>query len=159
MASKVAADNTIDPRVMLSVINAVKRGDFSVRLPAKWTGNAGKVASALNDVIESNQRLERKLRKLGRHVGKGRPQRKSDCRLRCGRHVSADLDSSQRSDRRPGSSPTPRWRGSTALSRTAICRRRCRWRFNKRRAARPVPQLPPKLSILWSISCAHSAPR
>ena len=70
MASKVAADNTIDPRVMLSVINAVKRGDFSVRLPAKWTGNAGKVASALNDVIESNQRLERELRKLGRHVGK-----------------------------------------------------------------------------------------
>ena len=70
MASKVAADNAIDPRVMLSVINAVKRGDFSVRLPAKWTGNAGKVASALNDVIESNQRLERELRKLGRHVGK-----------------------------------------------------------------------------------------
>jgi HAMP domain-containing protein/signal transduction histidine kinase/DNA-binding response OmpR family regulator len=70
MTSKVVANNTIDPRVMLSVVSAVKRGDFSARLPATWTGNAGKVASALNDVIESNQRLERELRKLGRHVGK-----------------------------------------------------------------------------------------
>jgi HAMP domain-containing protein/signal transduction histidine kinase/DNA-binding response OmpR family regulator len=55
---------------MLSVVTAVKRGDFSARLPATWTGNAGKVASALNDVIESNQRLERELRKLGRRIGK-----------------------------------------------------------------------------------------
>ncbi|HEY8815531.1 MAG TPA: HAMP domain-containing protein [Candidatus Dormibacteraeota bacterium] len=70
MPSKVAAKNEIDPRVMLRVVTAVRRGDFSARLPATWTGNAGKVASALNDVIESNQRLERELRKLGRHIGK-----------------------------------------------------------------------------------------
>jgi HAMP domain-containing protein/signal transduction histidine kinase/CheY-like chemotaxis protein len=70
MPSKVVVEKEIDPRVMLSVVTAVKRGDFSARLPASWTGNAGKVASALNDVIESNQRLERELRKLGRHVGK-----------------------------------------------------------------------------------------
>src|ERR1700675_1516168 len=69
-AAKVVATNVIDPRVMLSVLTAVKRGDFSARLPATWTGTAGKVASALNDVIESNQRLERELRKLGHHVGK-----------------------------------------------------------------------------------------
>ena len=70
MPSKVVADNEIDPRVLLSVVTAVKRGDFSARLPATWTGTAGRVASALNDIIESNQRLERELRKLGRHVGK-----------------------------------------------------------------------------------------
>src|SRR5258708_7017771 len=70
MASKVAAKSRMAPRVMLNVVTAVKRGDFSARLPATWTGNAGKVASALNDVIETNQRLERELRKLGRHVGK-----------------------------------------------------------------------------------------
>src|SRR5579863_9965875 len=70
MPRKVLANNEIDPRVMLNVVTAVKRGDFSARLPANWTGNAGKVASALNDVIESNQRLERELRKLGRHVVK-----------------------------------------------------------------------------------------
>jgi HAMP domain-containing protein/signal transduction histidine kinase/DNA-binding response OmpR family regulator len=70
MATKVVANNVVDPRVMVSVLNAVKRGDFSARLPATWTGPAGKVASALNDIVESNQRLERELRKLGKHVGK-----------------------------------------------------------------------------------------
>src|ERR1700693_5696866 len=70
MATRVVATSVVDPRVVIGALTAVKRGDFSARLPASWTGNAGKVASALNDVIESNQRLERELRKLGHHVGK-----------------------------------------------------------------------------------------
>src|SRR6476660_4845234 len=70
MATKVAAADTIDSRVALNVLTAVKRGDFTARMPATWTGNAGKVASALNDVIESNQRLEREIRRLSRRVGK-----------------------------------------------------------------------------------------
>jgi HAMP domain-containing protein/signal transduction histidine kinase/CheY-like chemotaxis protein len=70
MATKVAATETIDSRVALNVLTAVKRGDFTARMPATWTGNAGKVASALNDVIESNQRLEREIRRLSRRVGK-----------------------------------------------------------------------------------------
>ena len=61
MATKVAAKDTIDNRVALGVLTAVKRGDFSARMPANWTGGAGKVASALNDIIESNQRLEREI--------------------------------------------------------------------------------------------------
>jgi HAMP domain-containing protein len=69
-ATKVAATNVVDPMVIVSVLTAVKRGDFSVRLPATWTGSAGKVASALNDTIESNQRLERELKRLSKHVGK-----------------------------------------------------------------------------------------
>src|SRR5487761_520634 len=70
MATKVAATDTIDSRVALGVLAAVKRGDFSARMPANWTGGAGKVASALNDVIESNQRLEREIRRLSKRVGK-----------------------------------------------------------------------------------------
>jgi signal transduction histidine kinase/CheY-like chemotaxis protein/HAMP domain-containing protein len=70
MATRVVADNVVDPRVMIKVLAAVKHGDFSARLPATWTGSAGKVAGALNDIIESNQRLERELRKLSKHVGK-----------------------------------------------------------------------------------------
>src|ERR1700704_6202910 len=70
MATKVAARDSIDGRVALNVLTAVKRGDFSVRMPSTWTGNAGKVASALNDVIESNQRLEREIRRLSKRVGK-----------------------------------------------------------------------------------------
>src|SRR5262245_55559235 len=60
----------VDPRVTLNVLAAVKRGDFSARMPASWTGQAGRVAAALNEIIESNQRLERELQRLGRRVGK-----------------------------------------------------------------------------------------
>jgi signal transduction histidine kinase/HAMP domain-containing protein len=70
MATRQLATDTIEPRVMLSVLTAVKRGDFSARLPADWTGSAGKVAAALNELIESNQRLERVLQRLGKRVGK-----------------------------------------------------------------------------------------
>ena len=69
MATKVTT-NDIDTRVALNVLTAVKRGDFSVRMPSNWTGNAGKVASSLNDVIASNQRLEREIRRLSTRVGK-----------------------------------------------------------------------------------------
>src|SRR3981081_4870853 len=70
MATKVAATDSIDSRVALHVLTAVKRGDFSVRMPSTWTGAAGKVASSLNDIIESNQRLEREIRRLSKRVGK-----------------------------------------------------------------------------------------
>ena len=55
---------------MLRVLTAVKRGDFSVRVPVTSTGQAAKVATAINDIIESNQRLERELRRLSKRVGK-----------------------------------------------------------------------------------------
>src|SRR5713226_7731537 len=70
MASKALPENTTDPRVMLRVLTAVKRGDFSVRMPVTSTGQAAKVATAINDIIESNQRLERELRRLSKRVGK-----------------------------------------------------------------------------------------
>ena len=70
MASKALATENTDPRVMLRVLTAVRRGDFTVRMPVTSTGPAGKVATAINDIIESNQRLERELRRLGKRVGK-----------------------------------------------------------------------------------------
>jgi len=60
----------IDSKVTLQVLAAVQRGDFSVRMPSGWSGQAGKVAAALNSIIESNERLEREIRRLSRHVGK-----------------------------------------------------------------------------------------
>jgi len=60
----------IDDKVALRVLTAVHRGDFTVRMPADWSGSAGKVAAAINDIIEANQRLEREVRRLSRHAGK-----------------------------------------------------------------------------------------
>src|SRR5579864_3797933 len=62
--------DTIDARVALSVLTAVNRGDFTVRMPAARTGSAAKVAAALNEIIESNQRLDREIRRLSKRVGK-----------------------------------------------------------------------------------------
>src|SRR3989442_1009233 len=72
MAGKALATATesTDHRVMLRVLTAVKRGDFTLRMPLTSTGPAGKVAIAINDIIESNQRLERELKRLSKHVGK-----------------------------------------------------------------------------------------
>ena len=69
MATRVTTSD-IDARVALNVLTAVKKGDFSVRMPSNWSGNAGKVASSMNDIIESNQRLEREIRRLSKRVGK-----------------------------------------------------------------------------------------
>src|SRR5262249_34136218 len=56
--------------MLLHALIALKKGDFSVRLPQDWTGVAGKVADTLNDVIELNERMAKELERLSRVVGK-----------------------------------------------------------------------------------------
>ena len=79
MATKTAAKKTgqhangadaIDNATMLRVLAAVHRGDFSVRMPAGTSTSSRKVAAALNAVIESNQSLEREIRRFRRSIGK-----------------------------------------------------------------------------------------
>jgi HAMP domain-containing protein/signal transduction histidine kinase/DNA-binding response OmpR family regulator len=61
---------TLDASAVLTALNALKKGDFTVRLPLEWTGTAGKVADAFNDAVELNQRMARELDRLSRIVGK-----------------------------------------------------------------------------------------
>jgi HAMP domain-containing protein/signal transduction histidine kinase/DNA-binding response OmpR family regulator len=70
MVASLETNSSIDLPVLLNAMNALKRGDFSVRLPSDWTGVAGKVADAFNDVIELNEHMARELERLGRVVGK-----------------------------------------------------------------------------------------
>src|SRR5690242_17019821 len=60
----------LDGESLLRVLNAVQHGDFTARMPVEGRGSAARVATALNSIIESNQRLEREIRRLSRHVGK-----------------------------------------------------------------------------------------
>src|SRR5260221_470224 len=55
---------------LLGALSALKRGDSSVRLPLKWSGLAGKVADAFNDVVELNERMSEELTRLNKTVGK-----------------------------------------------------------------------------------------
>src|SRR5215470_18019433 len=48
-----AADE-IDHVALLTALKSLTKGDFSVRLPMSWTGMAGKVADAFNDMVEMN---------------------------------------------------------------------------------------------------------
>src|SRR5881409_198511 len=63
-------ENQIDLKQFLNALIAFKRGNFSVRLPADWTGLAGKVADTFNEVIAINERMSRELERIGRVVGK-----------------------------------------------------------------------------------------
>src|SRR5688572_25414956 len=56
--------------VLLSALTALKKGQPGVRLPVEWTGVAGKVADAFNEVVELNERMASELNRLGRVVGK-----------------------------------------------------------------------------------------
>ncbi|MGH7344061.1 MAG: HAMP domain-containing protein, partial [Candidatus Rokuibacteriota bacterium] len=69
MARVVQASTSVDLPRFLSALKAVRRGDFSVRLPDHWTGVAGKVADTFNDVVEMNQRLASELERLRVAIG------------------------------------------------------------------------------------------
>src|ERR1700683_3235867 len=55
---------------VLMALNALKRGNASIRLPGEWTGLAGKIAEVFNDVVEQNQALHEEVARLSRVVGR-----------------------------------------------------------------------------------------
>ncbi len=55
---------------LLTALTALKKGKSGVRLPQDWTGVAGKVADAFNDVVELNERMAQDMERLRRVVGK-----------------------------------------------------------------------------------------
>ncbi len=65
-----SAPHTLDATALLHALTALKKGDFTVRLPVDWTGLHGKVADTFNEVVELNQRMAHELDRLSRVVGK-----------------------------------------------------------------------------------------
>jgi signal transduction histidine kinase/HAMP domain-containing protein/DNA-binding response OmpR family regulator len=65
-----AAEEEIDVTTLLTALRALRKGDFSARLPVKWLGLAGKVADTFNEIVEMNERLASELERLNRVVGK-----------------------------------------------------------------------------------------
>src|ERR1051325_4523303 len=70
MSTQQATTSSLDTRQLLKTLVALKKGDFSVRLPDDWTGVAGKIADTLNEVIELHDRLTKELERVSRVVGK-----------------------------------------------------------------------------------------
>src|SRR6202050_2399499 len=59
-----------DANTLLNTLIAFKRGDFSVRMPVDQTDLEGKIADALNDVLEINQKMVSEFERISRAVGK-----------------------------------------------------------------------------------------
>src|SRR5437667_12254538 len=70
MANQETTSNSLDLKRLLSVLTALKRGEFSTRLPDDFTGIDGKIADTLNAVIEINERMSKELDRISRVVGK-----------------------------------------------------------------------------------------
>src|SRR6185312_16143669 len=63
-------DTDVNMRKLLRALQAVRDGDFTVRLPGDQTGIAGKVADTFNEIVIANQRMFRELERAGQTVGK-----------------------------------------------------------------------------------------
>src|SRR5215207_6883604 len=59
-----------DMREILRALTALKKGDFSVRLPVHWLSTSGKVADVFNEVAELMEDSTADLNRINRVVGK-----------------------------------------------------------------------------------------
>src|SRR3984885_1470956 len=59
-----------DLHELLHAMQAMRLGDFSVRLPDDHTGLAGKIADIFNEIIAANERMAHQLEQVGQIVGR-----------------------------------------------------------------------------------------
>jgi HAMP domain-containing protein/CheY-like chemotaxis protein/signal transduction histidine kinase len=69
-ASKETGDISPVLIELLSALQAVRNGDFSVRMSGDSIGIEGKIADTFNDIIASNQRMAEQLERVGEVVGR-----------------------------------------------------------------------------------------
>ncbi|HXR97424.1 MAG TPA: HAMP domain-containing protein [Terriglobales bacterium] len=55
---------------LLAALQAVRAGNFSVRMPGDRTGMAGKIADTFNDIASANERMAAELVRVGQAVGR-----------------------------------------------------------------------------------------
>jgi methyl-accepting chemotaxis protein len=84
---------SFDLRTLLQVLQVMRDGDFTVRMPGHLTGLGGKIADTLNEIIDTNRRMTQELLRVGQVVGKEGQTRQ---RVRFGRASGAwgDMENS-----------------------------------------------------------------
>src|SRR4030095_15541267 len=68
--SRFTDDDRLDGKHLLQTLTAVKKGDFSVRFPARGAGIDGKIADTLNDIIEMMSENTKEIERVSRVVGR-----------------------------------------------------------------------------------------
>ncbi|TLZ04404.1 MAG: hybrid sensor histidine kinase/response regulator, partial [Gammaproteobacteria bacterium] len=64
------APETLDRRALLRALRALKKGDFTTRLPLDLTGIDGQIAEVFNDIVEMNESIASELARVCKTVGK-----------------------------------------------------------------------------------------
>ena len=64
-----AQPEVLDSRLLLTALVALRKGDFSIRLPSDLTGMNGKIADTLNDIIENSDQIAQEIVSVSRVVG------------------------------------------------------------------------------------------
>ena len=64
------AGGEFDIHELLSALQAMRVGDFTVRLPGDRIGVAARVADAFNDIVSANARMAQQLEQVGQVVGR-----------------------------------------------------------------------------------------
>jgi HAMP domain-containing protein/GAF domain-containing protein len=63
-------DDALDQYALLHALQAMRSGDFSVRLPGDQTGLSGKIADTFNEIVAANERMAHQLERVGHVVGR-----------------------------------------------------------------------------------------
>ena len=63
-------DGAFDQHALLHALQAMRLGDFSVRLPGDQTGLSGKIADTFNEIVAANERMAHQLEHVGHVVGR-----------------------------------------------------------------------------------------
>ena len=115
-----AAPDVLDTSQLLAVLSAVRKGDFSVKMPLTQVGIAGKISDALNDIIDLNRETTRELERVSQAVGKeGRITQRAHLQGAAGSWAdSVDSVNTLIADLVQPTSEVARWRGITTPSST-----------------------------------------
>jgi HAMP domain-containing protein/CheY-like chemotaxis protein len=82
----------LDLQELLTSLQSMRDGDFSVRMASDHAGLAGKIADAFNDIAATNQRMAQQLERVGETVGR---QGKTRQRMKLGRSNGAWVEMEQ----------------------------------------------------------------
>ena len=93
--------DTFQPHELLAALQAMRVGDFSVRMSGDRLGIEGKIADTFNEIVAANQRMAQQLERVGQVVGReGKTRQRVKLRA-LERRLGRDGKLGQHADRRP----------------------------------------------------------
>ena len=68
--AQINGEADFNPHELLAALQAMRTGDFSVRMAGNRLGIEGKIADTFNEIVAANQRMAQQLERVGQRVGR-----------------------------------------------------------------------------------------